>query len=109
MDDVGEQATGARTALTIIIAQKNFYVPSEEVFPSNARSLQTNIALCFFFNFPAPSRRETAVLFFSEKSPLGFRDAFFYSFSREEFSAARSDPIVFLFGTCGPSGAEGRA
>jgi hypothetical protein len=24
-------------------------------------------------------------------------------------SAARSEPIVFLFGACGPSGAEGRA
>jgi hypothetical protein len=47
--------------------------------------------------------------FLSEKSPLGFGGAFFYSLSREEFSAVRSEPIVFLFGACGPSGAEGRA
>jgi hypothetical protein len=33
MDDVGEQATGARTALTIIVARKN-YVPSGEFLPS---------------------------------------------------------------------------
>jgi hypothetical protein len=30
----------------------------------------------------------------------------FYCLSREEFSAARSEPIVFLFGA---SGAEGQA
>jgi hypothetical protein len=45
---------------------------------------------------------------FREKS-LGFRGAFFYCLSREEFSAARSEPTVFLFGACGPSGVEERA
>jgi hypothetical protein len=49
-----------------------------------------------------------ACTFLSEKSPLGFRGAFFYCLSREEFWASRSQPIVFLFGTCGPSGADGR-
>jgi hypothetical protein len=49
-------------------------------------------------------------MYFSfRKSLLWFYGAFFYSLSREEFSASRSEPIVFLFGVCGPSDAEGRA
>jgi hypothetical protein len=94
MDDVGEQATKAHTALIILSHEKNLYVSSEEVFPSIARGLLTNIALYsldlhhhFYFQ-----------LFFSEKSPLWFRGAFFYSFSRKEFRP-HSPSRLFFFST----------
>jgi hypothetical protein len=60
-------------------------------------------------HFSSVETPRNACTFLSEKSPLGFRGTFFYRLSREEFSVARSEPIVFLFGVCGPSGAEGRA
>jgi hypothetical protein len=60
-------------------------------------------------HFSSAETPRNACTFLSEKSPLSFRGAFFYRLSREEFSAARSEPIVFRFGACGPSGAEGRA
>jgi hypothetical protein len=82
-----------------------------EVFPLVARGLLRNIALCssgFASSFASAETPRNACTFLSEKSPLGFRGAFFYRLSREEFSAARSESIVFLSGACGPSGAEGR-
>jgi hypothetical protein len=60
-------------------------------------------------HFSSVETPQNACTFLSEKNPLGFRGAFFYRLSREDFSAALSEPIVFLFGACGPSGVEGRA
>jgi hypothetical protein len=71
-----------------------------------------NIALCssgIASSFPSAERPRNACTFLSEKSSLGFRGAFFYSLSREEFLAAQFEPIVFLFGAYVPYGAEGRA
>jgi hypothetical protein len=48
-----------------------------------------------------------ACTFLSEKSPLGFRGAFFYRLSREEFSA--QSRLFFFFSACGLSGAKGQA
>jgi hypothetical protein len=95
-----------------VIARKNLYVPSGEVFPLVARGLLRNIALCSSglpSSFSSAESPRNTCTFLSVKSPLGFRGAFFYRLSREEFSAARSESIVFLSGACGPSGAEGRA
>jgi hypothetical protein len=91
MDDVGEQTTGVHTALTTTNRMENFHVPSGKVFPSIARGLLTDCHLFLGLSnvsfFGAESLRN-ACTFLSEKSPLGFRGAFFYRLSREEFSAA---------------------
>jgi hypothetical protein len=74
--------------------------------------LLRNIALYFsgFASlFPSAETPRNACIFLTEKNPLGFRGAFFYRLLREEFSAAQSEPIIFHFGACGQSGAEGRA
>jgi hypothetical protein len=84
----------------------------DEVFPLIAWVLLTKhcpLFSGFASSFPSAETPQNACTFLSEKGPLGFRGAFFYRHSREEFSAARSEPIVFLFGACSPSGAEGRA
>jgi hypothetical protein len=74
--------------------------PTDEFFPlfveSSTFIFQRRIAtkhICF--SFP-------------RKAFSGFA-ALFLLLSREESSAARSEPFFFLLGTCGSSGAEGRA
>jgi hypothetical protein len=98
MDDVGEQATEARSALTITICTETiFECPLGEVFPLVARGLLPNIsflrAKTSTVIFPAPSRRETHVLIFSKKSLLGFRGALFLlPFARKVFGrSVRAD------------------
>jgi hypothetical protein len=108
VDDVDEQATGARTALHSLSHGKIFTYPSGEVSLLIARGLLTNFSLCSS-SFSSVESPRNACTFLSEKSLLGFRGALFYCLSREEFAAVWSEPIVFLFGACGPSGVEGRA
>jgi hypothetical protein len=78
---VGEQATGARTALTITNCAEIFSRTRREKFPFDRAGPTPNISFLpgktSTVIFPAPSHSETHVLFFSEKSPLGFRGALF--------------------------------
>jgi hypothetical protein len=97
LGDVGEQATRTRTSLTLTVFSENVFsvYQSGEVFPLVARGLLTIIALCssgFASSFPSAN-----YTFLSEKA-LRVSRRLFYRLSREEFSAARSEPIVFLFG-----------
>jgi hypothetical protein len=94
VNGIGEQAIGSPLHSHLLNVQKIVTFSSGKVFPLVARSLLNN----FYFAlqavnsyFPAPSRRETYMLFFSEKSLLGFYGVFFY-----RFSTKRLQSIIFF-------------
>jgi hypothetical protein len=60
-------------------------------------------------HFLMPSRRETHMLFFSEKSLLEFRGAFFYCFPTKRPWLHGPIRLFFFLGTSKSSDAEGRA
>jgi hypothetical protein len=111
VNDVGEQITGHALHL-FTIARKSSCVYVERRFYFDC----TRPTDEFFPLFVGPStiifQRRVAVkricFSFPRKAFSGFA-ASFLLLSREESSAAQSEPIAFLLGTCGSSGAEGRA
>jgi hypothetical protein len=115
VDDVGEQATKLRHALHSIslFARKTFSRRINRAkFSLWLRGAYSGtlpfVPQAFRRHFLAPRRRETHVLFFPRKVLPGFAAPFFIAFRAKSFRPHCPEPIVFLFGACGPSGAEGR-
>jgi hypothetical protein len=87
VDDVGEQATRHALHSLSLFARKNVFSECKlgDLFTLVARGLLTNIARCssgLASSFPSAETPPNACTFLSEKSPLGFRGAFFYHLSR---------------------------
>jgi hypothetical protein len=70
-----------------------------EVFPLVARGLLTNIALCssgLHRHFSSAETPRNACTFLSEKSPLGFRGAFFIAFRAKSFRSHGPRRLFFF-------------
>jgi hypothetical protein len=102
MDDVGEQATGARTTLIITNCTENFHFPSGDVFPLIARGLLPNFSFLrgnFHGNFSsAESPRNTYTFLLQEKSS---RVPFFITFRAKSFRPHGRSRLFFFSARAG--------